>query len=184
MSAAFAAMPYTAGYQHVAHAFAGVHNAEEMTIMSETKGGARGKVIAVCVGFTRGKMKKPVEAIELREEHGVVDDCHAGPGLRQVSLTAIESIVLQARSGVVEGTRGFSENITTEGINLQSLRIGQNLRVGAAHLQVTEVGRRCDGACARQQPAEFDNKPSAGIFAAVVAGGVVHPGDVIQVLME
>lgn len=50
------------------------------------------KVIAVCISKNKGERKTPVESVELRENHGIVGDAHAGEWHRQVSLLAKESI--------------------------------------------------------------------------------------------
>jgi hypothetical protein len=51
-----------------------------------------GTVKAVCISANKGERKKPVESVELRENHGIVGDGHAGDWHRQVSLLAQESI--------------------------------------------------------------------------------------------
>ena len=51
-----------------------------------------GSVIAVCVSGKKGERKTPVASVELRPDHGVVGDAHAGEWHRQVSLLAIESV--------------------------------------------------------------------------------------------
>ena len=43
-------------------------------------------VKAVCISEEKGTKKKPVERIQLRVDHGVVGDAHAGDWHRQVSL--------------------------------------------------------------------------------------------------
>ena len=37
-----------------------------------------GKIVAVCISEKKGERKKPVEAVEMRENHGIVGDAHAG----------------------------------------------------------------------------------------------------------
>jgi hypothetical protein len=48
------------------------------------------EVVAVCISKNKGERKTPVESVELREEHGIVGDAHAGDWHRQVSLLAQE----------------------------------------------------------------------------------------------
>ena len=50
------------------------------------------EVRAVCISENKGERKKPVEAVELRENHGIIGDAHAGDWHRQISLLATESI--------------------------------------------------------------------------------------------
>lgn len=49
-------------------------------------------VVSVNLSEQKGTVKKPVEAAELREGHGIVGDAHAGAWHRQVSLLALESV--------------------------------------------------------------------------------------------
>ncbi|MDJ8954066.1 MOSC domain-containing protein, partial [Clostridium perfringens] len=92
---------------------------------------------------SKGERKTPVAAVELREEHGIVGDAHAGPWHRQVSLLARESIEKMRALGLDVTTGDFAENLTTEGVNLMALPVGTRLRVGAAELEVTQIGKEC-----------------------------------------
>ena len=58
------------------------------------------EVVAVCISTNKGERKKPVAAVELRENHGIVGDGHAGEWHRQVSLLAMESIAKMQRLGL------------------------------------------------------------------------------------
>ena len=90
------------------------------------------KVLAVCISENKGERKKPVDAVELRENHGIVGDAHAGEWHRQVSLLAQESIDKMRKLGLDVNAGDFAENITTSGIDLVSLPIGTRLQVDAA----------------------------------------------------
>ncbi|MCI5972851.1 MAG: MOSC domain-containing protein, partial [Anaerococcus sp.] len=50
------------------------------------------KVISVNISEKKGTIKSPVPQIELRKNHGIVGDAHAGNWHRQVSLLAVESL--------------------------------------------------------------------------------------------
>ena len=75
-------------------------------------------VLAVCISENKGERKKPVESVELRENHGIVGDGHAGDWHRQVSLLAQESIDKMRALGLDVNAGDFAENITTSGIDL------------------------------------------------------------------
>src|SRR6266567_9082838 len=107
-----------------------------------------GKVIAVCISKGKGERKTPVAAVELRENHGIVGDGHAGEWHRQVSLLAMESIAKMQQLGLNVGTGDFAENVTTEGIDLPALSIGSRLALGEAVLEVTQIGKECHTRCA------------------------------------
>ena len=61
---------------------------------------------------------------------------HARPGNRQVLLVDAETLgVLQLQPGITR------ENVTTEGLDVNGLAIGQRLRLGEVELEVSAV---CD----------------------------------------
>ena len=140
------------------------------------------EVIAVCISTNKGERKTPVAAVELRENHGIVGDGHAGEWHRQVSLLAMESIAKMQKMGLDVDTGDFAENITTRGIDLPTLPIGTRLALGATVIEVTQIGKECHTRCAIFYQAGDCVMPKEGIFARVLQGGMVKPGDGIEVL--
>ena len=140
------------------------------------------EVIAVCISINKGERKTPVAQVELREEHGIVGDAHAGEWHRQVSLLAQESIEKMQRMGLDVDCGDFAENITTRGIDLPALPIGTRLTVGEVLIEVTQIGKECHTRCAIFYQAGDCVMPKEGIFARVLRGGVVKPGDRIEIL--
>ena len=140
------------------------------------------QVLAVCISENKGERKKPVAAVELRENHGIVGDAHAGDWHRQVSLLAQESIDKMRAMGLDVNAGDFAENITTSGIDLVSLPIGSRLQIGETLLEVTQIGKECHTRCAIYYQAGDCVMPKEGIFAKVVSGGVIKPGDMIITL--
>jgi MOSC domain-containing protein YiiM len=134
-------------------------------------------VIAVCISENKGERKKPVPAVELRENHGIIGDGHAGDWHRQVSLLAQESIDKMRAMGLDVNAGDFAENITTSGIDLVSLPIGSRLQVGQTLLEVTQIGKECHTRCAIYYQAGDCVMPKEGIFAKVITGGMIKPGD-------
>jgi len=139
-----------------------------------------GLVKAVCISENKGERKKPVEAVELRENHGIIGDAHAGDWHRQVSLLAQESIDKMRKMGLDVNAGDFAENITTTGIDLVSLPIGTRLQVGETLLEVTQIGKECHTRCAIYYQAGDCVMPKEGIFAKVITGGMVRPGDEVE----
>jgi MOSC domain-containing protein YiiM len=141
-----------------------------------------GLLAAVCIGEETGKRKRPVPRAELRIDFGVVGDCHAGSG-RQVSLLAEESIAKMRAKGLAVGPGDFAENLTTRGLALHSLPVGTRIRIGeAVDLELTQIGKECHAACEIRRTTGSCIMPSEGVFARVLAGGEVKPGDGVQVL--
>jgi MOSC domain-containing protein YiiM len=138
------------------------------------------KVEAVCISENKGERKKPVAAVELRENHGIVGDAHAGEWHRQISLLAAESIAKMQALGLDVAAGDFAENITTSGIELVSLPVGSRLQIGPALLEVTQIGKECHNRCAIYDQAGDCVMPKEGIFAKVITGGIITPGDEVK----
>jgi MOSC domain-containing protein YiiM len=139
------------------------------------------QVVAVCISERKGERKTPVASVELREEHGIVGDAHAGDWHRQVSLLAHESIEKMQRMGLAVDSGDFAENITTCGIELCSLPVGTRLTIGETLLEVTQIGKECHTRCAIFYQAGDCVMPKEGIFARVLKGGAVLPGDAVTI---
>lgn len=143
------------------------------------------KVTSVNISLRKGERKHPVSEIHLKLRHGIVGDVHAGDWHRQISLLAEESVDQMRRLSPIPLDAGaFAENITTIGIDLKNLPIGTRLRVGAAELQVTQIGKECHNDCAIKQAVGKCVMPSEGIFAIVLREGTVRAGDEIEILEE
>ena len=141
-----------------------------------------GRIVSVNVAEAKGVRKDAVASITLRVDHGVEGDAHAGPWHRQVSLLANESIekMLAACPGVDPGA--FGENITTEGLVLYELPVGARFYAGEALLEVTQIGKECHSRCAIFHQAGDCVMPREGIFARVLEGGEIRPGEGIVLL--
>jgi len=139
------------------------------------------RIIATCISDAKGERKRPVASVTLREDHGIVGDGHAGPGHRQVSLLASESIAKMQALGLDVDKGDFAENLTTAGLELPSLPIGTRLRVGQTLLEVTQIGKECHTRCAIYHQAGDCVMPKEGIFARVLQGGTLRAGDSLVV---
>ena len=136
-------------------------------------------IVATCISENKGERKKPAALVELRENHGIVGDAHAGEWHRQVSLLASESIDKMRKLGLDVDSGDFAENLTTSGIDLVSLSIGSRLQIGTTLLEVTQIGKECHTRCAIYYQAGDCVMPKEGIFAKVISGGSVKTGDAI-----
>ena len=131
------------------------------------------KILSLNISEKKGEQKKPVDSLELKSGHGIVDDAHAGDWHRQVSLLAEEDISTIRGKGIEIDFGDFAENITTEGVDLSSLPIGSKLYLGDAELEVTQIGKECHHGCAIYQTVGDCVMPRNGIFAKVIKGGVI-----------
>lgn len=138
-------------------------------------------VLAVCISEQKGVQKHPVSEIQLKCGHGIVGDAHAGNWHRQISLLADESVDTMRKSGLTLAPGAFAENILTRGIVLKTLPVGTKLRIGAALLEVTQIGKQCHNDCAIKKTAGKCVMPTDGIFAIVLEEGTIRAGDAITV---
>lgn len=139
-----------------------------------------GKVIAISVSEKKGVQKHNVESAELVKEWGIRGDAHAGKWHRQVSLLALESIAKMRAKGLEVDPGAFAENICTEFIDLPNLQIGDKLAIGEVELEITQIGKECHQRCAIYYAAGDCVMPREGIFARVLRGGGIKPGDTVE----
>lgn len=142
-----------------------------------------GRVLDINISDRKGIVKEPIEKGIFIEDYGLEGDAHAGKWHRQVSLLGIESYRKMKEIGIKDLSHGdFAENITTEGIILYELPVGTRLKIGETIQEVTQIGKECHTGCAISQQVGKCIMPREGIFTRVVKGGVVRPGDIIEVL--
>lgn len=145
----------------------------------------KGKIKAISISKDRGTRKYNVPAAELKVNLGIPGDAHAGSWHRQVSFLAVESIRKMTAKGLDIGAGDFAENITTEGINLQSLPVGTRLKVGPeAEVEITQFGKECHTGCEISRLVGDCIMPREGVFAKVTKPGQVKPGDRIEVSQQ
>ncbi len=142
-----------------------------------------GLVISVNRSEEKGVVKEPIEKGFFKEEHGLVDDAHAGDWHRQVSFLSKESIDKMNKMKNLQITPGkFAENITTEGIILYELPIGTRMRVGSTEMEITQIGKECHYGCEIRNIVGDCVMPREGIFAKVLKSGWVKVGDKIEII--
>ena len=139
-------------------------------------------VVAVCISEQKGTQKHEVPEIQLKIDHGIVGDAHAGNWHRQVSLLAQESVEKMKAVFPDIPVGAFAENILTEGLTLFTLPVGTRLRVGEVLLEVTQIGKACHAHCAIRQQVGDCVMPREGIFTIVLEEGTIRAGDTITVL--
>jgi MOSC domain-containing protein YiiM len=140
-----------------------------------------GRIRAISISHEKGIAKHNVPAAELQADFGIIGDAHAGSGPRQVSLLDMTSIDELRQKGADISPGDFAENLTVEGIDLSTLRIGQMLQIaGAIELEVTQLGKRCHGRCRIFEKLGDCIMPRQGVFARVVTGGRIQVGDAIE----
>ena len=144
-----------------------------------------GKVYSININNGKGVPKSFVDEGRLIEKFGLEGDAHAGKPLKEVCLLSIESIrklkeCPKAKSPAPFKEGDFSENITTEGLDLSKLTIGSEIKIGEdVVLQVTIIGKECKNYCALYAATVDCAVPGQNIFATVVKGGIIRKGDAV-----
>lgn len=143
------------------------------------------KVVSINISSQKGIPKDPISEGVFIEGFGLKEDSHGGDWHRQVSLLGQESIDKIKAMGIKDLEPGrFAENITTEGINLYELPIGTKLQIGETIQEVTQIGKECHTRCAIFHTVGDCVMPKEGIFTKVLKGGLVKPGDTVEIIEE
>ena len=129
--------------------------------------------------FRATQRRLPMEEIvEIRavRESGLEGCAHARKGSpRQVLLMDSETLeVMELQPGIIR------ENITTRGINVNGLAIGQRLRVGEAQLEVSLPCTPCDLMEKLRPGLRRELRGRRGMLCRVVTSGVIRQGDSIE----
>jgi MOSC domain-containing protein YiiM len=112
------------------------------------------------------------------EDVGLEGCAHARPqGKRQVLLMDRETLdVFELAPGIAR------ENVTTEGIDVNGLAVGQRLQIGEVELQVSAVCDPCEQIEALRQGLQAAMQGRRGMLCRVVRGGLLRRGDEIVVM--
>jgi MOSC domain-containing protein YiiM len=137
-------------------------------------------VIAVCTSSRKGTQKKPATSVTLVENFGIENDAHAGGHWhRQVSLLSHEKIEAFKARGALVSHGCFGENLVVDGIDFAALPVGTRLACGEALLEISQIGKECHSHCQIYHTMGECIMPTQGVFARVLRGGVIKPGDVM-----
>lgn len=139
-----------------------------------------GKIVSINISEKKGTVKLPVKSALMREDYGIIGDAHAGDTIRQISLLDSESINKAKEQGISVDMGDFAENITTEGIELLRLNVGDRLIVGNGILEITQIGKKCHQMCEVGKRVGDCIMPKRGIFAKVIKGATISAGDPIK----
>ena len=146
------------------------HNMEEY--MADNM---KGIVKAVCTSPAKGTEKKPVAEAFFIVGHGIEGDAHAGKWHRQVSLLSYDKVEAFNALGAQVEDGAFGENLLVEGIDFKSLPVGSIFRCGTVVLKMTQIGKECHTSCAIRNRVGDCIMPREGVFAEVLAEGVIRP---------
>lgn len=155
----------------------------------------------VQVSISPGGLPKYAVPEGLVTPAGLEGDLHAHPLIhggprKAVLLVSLENIELLKARGYALFAGALGENLTTSGIDFAGLRVGHQLRAGAALVEITQPRGPCSGldrygeslraeVCDARVKAGDYTSPRwgmSGFYASVVRPGPVRPGDIIAVV--
>ncbi|WP_136806917.1 MOSC domain-containing protein [Desulfosediminicola flagellatus] len=140
------------------------------------------RIKAISISDRKGVRKKNIDSVNLIENFGLEADAHGGKWHRQVSFLAEESIESMREKGLNVVAGNFAENITTEGVDLCAMKVGDHIRLGNTELIISQLGKVCHNPCAIYHQAGDCVMPREGIFGVVIKGGEIRVGDEIELL--
>lgn len=139
-------------------------------------------LISINTSQTKGVRKTPVGKATIGPQ-GLAGDGHSGDWHRMVSLLAGESVDKMVALGLTVGPGDFAENLTTRGVDLLAIPIGDRIKIGAdVVLEITQHGKECHTRCAIYHQAGDCVMPKEGIFAKVIKTGEIAVGDEITLI--
>jgi MOSC domain-containing protein YiiM len=129
--------------------------------------------------FRAPKKRLPMEELEevqVITNVGLTGCAHARPGsARQVLLEDRETLeAMELRPGVIR------ENITTDGMDVNSLALKQELRIGEVRLQVSEICHPCDQLEKIRPGLRREIRGRRGMLCRVLEGGMIRRGDTVE----
>ena len=134
---------------------------------------------------------------------GIEGDLHVHPNIHGGPLKAILIIASEVVDDLIE--RGYplfygamGENLTTEGIDVRRLRIGDQLRAGGALLEITQPRGPCSALDiygeslrlevydqkVKRRDYNSDRWGMSGFYASVIAPGPVRAGDAVSLVSQ
>jgi len=157
----------------------------------------------VQVNVSPGGLPKRAVSGGLITSLGVEGDRQAHPGIhggprQAILIIAAEVVEELQRRGYPVDFGSLGENLTTRGIDVRNLRIGDRLRAGGAVLEITKPRGPCSqldiyGQAIKEEI--YDQKVKArdhtsprwgmsGFYLSVVEPGPVSAGDIIAVVAQ
>jgi MOSC domain-containing protein YiiM len=130
--------------------------------------------------FRAPKRRAPMEELAVAralEDVGLDRCAHARPqGKRQLLVMDRETLdFFELAPGVVR------ENVTTEGLDVNCLAIGERLQIGEVELRVSAVCDPCEQIEALRPGLQAAMQGRRGMLCKVVRGGILRRGDKIVV---
>ena len=136
------------------------------------------KVVSLFRAPKRAWPMEELTEVRVLQDVGFEGCAHARPASkRQVLLVDRETLdALDLRPGIIR------ENITTEGLNVNGLAVGESLRIDEVLLEVTMPCTPCGLMDEIRPGLRREIRGSRGMLCKVVEGGVIRRGNSVEKL--
>ncbi len=131
------------------------------------------KILDIKIKDNEGRLIRLKEA-QLVKGHGIQGDRKAGPGDKQLSILTLETreAIEQLRDQGLCIPR-FYANLTLEGLDPSTLKLGQELRLGRSLLKISQLGKECFPECSLVKEGKECDLARRAIFARVIKSGKI-----------
>jgi MOSC domain-containing protein YiiM len=147
----------------------------------ESLKGKVGKLMGVSVSKERGTPKTNINKAFLKKNVGIEGDSHSGDWHRMLSLLPYKVIQYVNKKGFDFKPGGFAENLTIDGIDFDSMKIGDLLQIGeTAVIKITQKGKDHEDDKFIQKIVGESILPHYGYFAEVIKEGEIKVGDEVR----
>lgn len=145
-----------------------------------------GRTVRTAIWKEPTDQRVPVEHDNLAGDRQADLRVHGGPDKAVYAYAAEDYRWWEERLGAPLDPGTFGENLTTEGIEMDSAVIGEVWAIGTSVLQVVQTRQPCFKLGIRMGDAgfvqEFDRARRFGVYLRIVAAGDVGVGDEISLL--
>ena len=142
-----------------------------------------GKLAGIYLGAQRGGSKAPCASAELIADYGAQGDCHAGTHPQHhVSLFAQEVLQAIQSEGFTLTPGELSANLFTEGLPLDSLTPGTQIRIGTAIIEIVKARKPCHSITRIINRLPKRLYGQCGQLARIIQGGTLQVGAEISLL--
>jgi MOSC domain-containing protein YiiM len=144
-----------------------------------------GKIHSINIAEKKKGGKTQIKSGKLIKDIGLEGDAYNKPDDRQISITSIELIEEQnfcprvrTEDNLISGD--FSETITTSGIDLSKISVGDKFKVGeTAEIEISQIGMTCFKFCPIGKVKNECPLPKYFLFAKVLESGNIETNNSI-----
>ncbi len=136
-----------------------------------------GKIVALFRPDVKGLPQVALTEAAIVADQGIVGDRHGKPGSKRQVLLMDHALI--DHYGLQPGD--LDENLTVDGLMIDDLQRGQQLRVGSVVLEITIACPVCDKLDTIRPGLRTELRDRRGMFTRVLSSGKVRVGDSITI---